>query len=444
MSLRVLAPNWAVLLTVGCLCVAGCRPDADPSSQKSESENAAKKESAPVELTDEQKQVLDEIKSLAGDFSKNDRGQVEIIKLPATSTASDKTLALLTVFPHLERLYLTGPTFTNAGMDDVAKLTSLRVLGLQATKVDGEGIKKLAPLKKLVEINLRRTPVRDEAIDLLQQFPLLSSVNLTRTTIGDEAMKSLGKIPKLAVLILEQTNVTNEGFTYLQDDQPLRAVNLVNPQLGDRALESLSRFKSMEAIWFDDCGLVSDAGFKYLGQLPNLEVISARRCFIGDAALVHIKDLPKLEKLYLRGTLVSAEGMKTISGMKSLKLLDLSEVPTIDGSAMEPVSKLTNLENLNLWATMVDDQSMKQVAKLGKLKSLNLLQTQITNKGVAHLAEMPTLERLNLGATQVDGGVIEILTNGFPSLKHVTLSGSSVTHEEMDKLREARPELKVD
>ena len=89
-------------------------------------------------------------------------------------------LAHLTGLQKLKSLQLSGKsgatTVDDGGMEQLAKLTQLKVLGLDYLWVSEEGLAKLQPLANLERLFLSQTLIDDAAVAQLPQFPNLKQL----------------------------------------------------------------------------------------------------------------------------------------------------------------------------------------------------------------------------------------------------------------------------
>ncbi len=103
-----------------------------------------------------------------------------------------------------------------------------------------------------------------------------------------------------------------------------------------------------------------------------------------DAALAHVKSLPKVVKLNLAGTDVSDAGLAQIAGLKDLTHLHL-EKTKISDAGLAHLKGLANLQYLNLYGTEVGDKGLEQLAGLKNLKKLYVWQSKVTEGGAEAL-----------------------------------------------------------
>lgn len=123
---------------------------------------------------------------------------------------------------------------------------------------------------------------------------------------------------------------------------------------------------------------------------------------VTDDALVHLKEIPGIVWLNLRGTKITDDGLKHLAEVKSLKRLHLERTGVSD-AGMAHLVGLENLEYLNLYGTKVSDAAVDPLANLKGLKKLYVWQTEVTKDGAEKLtASLPELY-INRGADAEPG-----------------------------------------
>ncbi len=164
-----------------------------------------------------------------------------------------------------------------------------------------------------------------------------------------------------------------------------------------------------------------------MGYATNLTVLDLQRNPHIGSDLVYIKDLNKLEELYLTySNVVSVEHLK---GLTNLRRLGLGYNPFL--YSIGSLSDLTKLEELFLRKTLVNDLS----ALKGKT-SLTYLDAGETRIGNSTLKDVtPTLTELNtlmLDGTKVQG--LDFLKNSTNDWTVLVLNDCQVTTEDLKNL----------
>jgi len=145
-----------------------------------------------------------------------------------------------------------------------------------------------------------------------------------------------------------------------------------------------------------------DALMAQIGRLHHLESLYLTGgSGVTDAGLVHLRNLPRLERLGLSSTGVKGPGLIHIQGLTRLKNLDLINLPVADAD-LAHLAGLTSLEDLMITGPGVTDAGMTHLAGLTNLKTLQIVFGQITASGLVNLRSMSHLLFLNLAGTKVN------------------------------------------
>ena len=190
-----------------------------------------------------------------------------------------------------------------------------------------------------------------------------------------------------------------------------------------------------------DDGLKNLTGFK---SLKTLDLFFNEQ--ITDAGMKHVKELSSLTTLVLNNTSVTDAGIEELKDFKNLKALRLAGCVKMTDKAAETVKGFAGLEEVSLPST-ITDKGVKALTGLKKLKSLYLGGcTALTDAAVKDIADnMPDLVALDVGA--IDG--TKITDASVPHLARLTklrtlnLTGSKTSLDGLKVLREKLPECKI-
>ena len=116
----------------------------------------------------------------------------------------------------------------DAGLAELCKIKTLRVLSLERTNITSEGVASLELLPKLGRLNLALTAIDDEAIPALSTLTSLTSLDLSFTGITDEGVIHLETLTNLNHLLLLETAVSNEMKAELLQRLPGTVITLNN------------------------------------------------------------------------------------------------------------------------------------------------------------------------------------------------------------------------
>jgi hypothetical protein len=229
-------------------------------------------------------------------------------------------------------------------------------------------------------------------------------------------------------LVQTEDGVSVELLSRLARLSCMSWLDLDNSALAPGAAAALADLTQVRVLYLNGTG-ISNNDLKAVAELEKLEVlhlggnpIDDDSPPIDDGGLVHVGSLVNLEELYLGGTKVQGEGLKHLSKLEKLRLLDLSDCPLTD-AALESLPLLENLETLYLWGTGVDDYELPQLAKLRRLKVLDLAVTRVTEQGLIALQPLDALRDLGIGMSAVSPVSLESLL-AWRQLRSVHLVGA--------------------
>ncbi|HVW00177.1 MAG TPA: hypothetical protein VHB77_07555, partial [Planctomycetaceae bacterium] len=182
-----------------------------------------------VELTDEQKQAIDDLKKLGGTIKTDASGNVVGIDLRDHAVKDDQ-LAPVLQFPNLKSLVIWGPDIHDAALDTVCQLTHLQELEIEnCPAVDDAGVEKLKTLVDLKSINLRRSGISDEAMKTLREMPKLQQLHLLYTRLSDQGLVELKDMTRVTLLDLRGcAYITDSGIENLEGLTNLQTLKLRN------------------------------------------------------------------------------------------------------------------------------------------------------------------------------------------------------------------------
>lgn len=134
----------------------------------------------------------------------------------AGANINDEQLSHLTQLP-LEILHLGGSKISDAGLEALGGIRSLKHLVLYQTNVNGSGLKFLQDLKNLQVLVLSETALSGESLADLAPLPMLRDLNLYKCeNIGDDSLSALNKLSQLQELTLTETKMSSTGVERLK------------------------------------------------------------------------------------------------------------------------------------------------------------------------------------------------------------------------------------
>ena len=194
--------------------------------------------------------------------------------------------------------------------------------------------------------------------------------------------------------------------------------------------------KSKASAWSDELG-------DLLAQVPTLKSLTLTDFDFSDASqqLMFLTKLSQLESLDLRQTNVDDAALTHLSQLNSLRILKLEYNQQLTDKGLAHIAGLTQLSELDLAFVPVNDQSIESLTQLKSLTKLYLYGTLISDEGLRRLPELPELEVLYVGrdeGAEISDISVEILT-ARQSLKTLGIPGTRFSPAGIQKLRDELP-----
>ena len=269
----------------------------------------------------------------------------------------------------------------------LAKAESMEHLGLSGHHLRPDDLKPLLDLPPILKtLNISDAPrISDESIlgEVIAKQINLERLILDHIPISDVTLEHVATLPKLKKLTLWQTpHVTGNGLYTLSKSQSLQ-----------ESLEVLILYNGYEFCDFDDMSFLHRSKnetrdgdeedeeelirlFDFLGSFKNLRILSMGGNVWGipwEDPYHFLHALTKLEKLLV------------------------PEAPNLTDDVLEKyISRMPDLQILDLGGTGITDQGVVHLFKLPKLKSLSIYDTEISDEGLKVLAEHPVLEYVSV------------------------------------------------
>ncbi|KAK8679194.1 hypothetical protein V6N13_144658 [Hibiscus sabdariffa] len=207
-------------------------------------------------------------------------------------------------------------------------------------------------------------------------------------------------------------------------------------------------------------GCVADQGFeRFPSRLKKLEIFDLSSNYFNDSILTLISELSSLKSLNLEGnqlTLLNlTNGIKMLSKLNNLETLNLSrnnlrnnilsqlhdftslKSLNLQGCGLEGIINLLEFNTLtNLMELYLDDNGIEGIEssfqekgelRLNKLEVLGLAGNQFTNTIFTSLAALPNLKSLNLGFNKLKGAIDVKDLNALSNLEELVLTVNGVT-----------------
>lgn len=161
------------------------------------------------------------------------------------------------------------------------------------------------------------------------------------------------------------------------------------------------------------------------------------RCDVTDNDLVMVAQLQGIERLSVRATPISDNGLSHLASLQSLRGLDLSDMTRITDSGLSCLESLTQLEVLVLCDSNIGDGALDHLQSLKRLKLLDLRGTAVTDLGMRRIETHQELETLYLSGCRITSAGLLYLRD-LPHLRGLDLSGTRVCDAGLETLSHVR------
>ncbi len=311
---------------------------------------------------------------------------------------TDKDMWVLKPLRNLRDVWLGHTAITGQGLSYLNSQSHLRSLSLNRTAIRDVTLRTLhlENFPNLHLLNLSGTPVTGTGLAGKGTCPSLRVLLLNDTRLNDDGMATLRRFTNLQVLQLAHTDITSSGVAELPAMAHLRALGLQYTGVGDRGLAGLARLKGLTGLYLAHTRITS-GGLKALQPLAgNLMELSLNGCKINNQGLRYLlANFPKLKLLRVSSPLISDAGLAGPIAAKGLTALDLSYA-RVNDKALVRISRLKHLESLHLNHTAVDDHGLSSLASLHDLVSLQLAWTNVKGPGLKSLSHLAALQSIYL------------------------------------------------
>ena len=315
---------------------------------------------------------------------------VQSVRMPAK--ASDNYLTHLKAFSDLRSLDLSFSAVSDQGLVHLEGLENLESLKLRDCNISDEGLAYTARLTRLDNLSLQGTQVTDAGLIHLGSLTRLRWVNLAGTRVTDAGLAHLREFKSLDSLVLDPGQLTDVACNHISCMQKITSLWLEGKKDAKASVNKLPNVKLL--------GLEGAQQIEFRSQsVPNLTnlILSGVSPQVTDAALRHLKNCRKLERLQFRTgwlldgrvntnitTNITDAKLRHLAGLEHLKLLTLDGSQITDVGLMH-IKNLTSLEHLFLDDTQISDVGLEHLKGLTNLKRLHISKTSVTKSGVERL-----------------------------------------------------------
>ncbi|MDZ4402725.1 hypothetical protein [Prosthecobacter sp.] len=251
---------------------------------------------------------------------------------------------------------------------------------------------------------------------------------------GADALTKLGAKVTETAGVVTQVNVKCDAFTEadfktLGGIKTIKDLTISGKTITDDTLALLTGLTELERLSSDGIQL-TDAGYKHFAAFQKLKSLSffhpafRSEQFTG-SGLVHLKALPKLEKLTFAGSTAGDAALEAIGQLTQLKeFRSWHTAQTQAGNAHLTKLALTALrigQRLPSWGKdspiSFDESTLETLAQIKTLESLELTEARLSAKIIPHLKALPKLTKLRIETVDITEADVEAIKAALPNCK---------------------------
>ncbi len=252
------------------------------------------------------------------------------------------------------------------------------------------------------------------------------------SALKDLEVSNLGQSPFYADSISDEDRL---NFAPLKELKSLRTIRLIQGNFDDHAFQSLANLTQLEELRIHfGFGQLNDRQARCLRPLTRLTTLAIDDTEISDDGLLQLEHMRRLEKLYVRRTMVGGSAFERLSHLP-LRSLRLRECPVFDGRTRS-IARVSTLRYLDLRKTYVTDEALEftdGLRRLPELFGLRLGGTKVTGVGFQEWADAP-LEMLDVSDCPISSLGLDCIAK-LKNLVELDLSGSPVKDSDFPRLR---------
>ena len=314
----------------------------------------------------------------------------------ARTWATDADVERVAAVKTLKKLDLSLTYVSDAGAEAIGKAAQLEELNLfTAEFITDAAIAFLRGNTNLRVLNLRGTDVTDTSLEYVSKLANLRSLDISFTQIGDVGMEHLAPLSQLEDLNVGGMKISGSALHVLKYLPNLKRLSFYGtqrrnagmcwaPVMTDLELDTIALLTGLEELNIGDGVALGTPRPEELGpRTGEAECRITGGTRITDFGVAKLVNLKKLRYLNLSGSVVTGAALKTLAGFPNLQRLSLWNVEGINDSAAAGFESLQNITSLDLSNTGIGDRTLMALAKLPKLQRLYVSDTAVTQEGVA-------------------------------------------------------------
>lgn len=271
--------------------------------------------------------------------------------------------------------------------------------------------------------------VEDDEIRLLENEGENRLVLRDCDTLTGSGFKSI-KDKNIDSLDLKYTGFEDQNVIYLKNLRNLKNLEIYSPKLTDASMSSFAELKTLQNLDLES-DKITDNGLIELGKLSKLSKLTLR-CDLMTFDWLNAVTLPELKELLLEKLTPTGSIKPGLTQFPKLQFLKLATPGIIDDKIIEALES-SKIKYIYLEAQKISDEQMQSISKIKTLSSVNLSNSLVLPRGIQFLAALKNLDQLTMKQNQnLNDEILEAIAK--LNLKQLDFSGSNITDAQLSIL----------
>ena len=214
--------------------------------------------------------------------------------------------------PKLRAVRLVGGNITDRGVATLLRAPQLRELDVRNCRgVTKAGIEQVAKQGTLRVLKIGGPAIDDETLGIVAKMKNLVGLCLDNCNISDAGLAKLGRLSPRVLAVQTCPNATDRGLDILAHDNNLRQLTLYGVAAKGAALAKLPHPEALTELNMAQSG-ITDAEAFLLPKMTHLESLNLSQTAVTDAAVDAIAKLASLKRLTISQTHITDKGVQRL------------------------------------------------------------------------------------------------------------------------------------
>jgi len=317
--------------------------------------------------------------------------------------------------------------FTEADIRDICTacgtFRKLQKFEIKSNLFSCDQISNWPHLQRLEELDVESVKLSDADLAIIGRMKGLKTLRIASARMTGDGLGHLARLPVLEELTLDRVHFSNSGSAISQGFASLKSLVVgSSPEFGDDAIACFGSPPQLEDVNFNRAP-IGDRGLAQLLQSGKVRSLIINEGLMTDASFAQIANYKAPGWLVLSGMPLTDAGLKALAG-KEFPTLILDHTALTD-QAFGVLTNIKGLEYVSLSDTKISGVGAGDLNGDPKLKHLDLSGVTLTQKGTQALAQVQCSE-LDLSRTFIGDRELMVLAAN-DNLVELDVTGTAVT-----------------